>query len=70
MSIPRYPPDPCRMLRAKDVAKLLSIHEMTVWTMARDGRLPKPIKIGPGTTCWRYRDIERWLDELSEREAG
>jgi predicted DNA-binding transcriptional regulator AlpA len=31
--------------------------------MAKDGRLPAPIKIGSNTTRWRAADIAAWLDE-------
>ncbi len=38
----------------------------TVWRWVREGRFPKPVKLGPGVTAWRLSDLERWE---SEREA-
>ncbi len=59
-------------LRAKQLAKLLSIHPITVWHWARKGRLPKPIRLGPHTTVWRATDIAAWLEKMAESstEAG
>ena len=58
----RHLDDPCRLLRAKEVAALLSIHPITVFRWAASGRLPKPIRLGPATTVWRARDLREWLD--------
>jgi prophage regulatory protein len=55
--------DPCRLLSAKQLAHLLSVHVISIWRMAKDGRLPAPIKIGSNTTRWRAADIAAWLDE-------
>ncbi|MBM4230765.1 MAG: AlpA family phage regulatory protein [Gammaproteobacteria bacterium] len=38
----------------------------TVWRWVREGRFPKPVKLGPGVTAWRLSDLERWE---REREA-
>ena len=34
--------DPCRLLRARDLSLLLTVHELTIWAWVRDGNLPKP----------------------------
>jgi predicted DNA-binding transcriptional regulator AlpA len=54
--------------RAKEVAQLLGIHEMTVWRWARSGRFPRPIKIGVQVTGWFARDIAQWLEQ--KRQAS
>jgi predicted DNA-binding transcriptional regulator AlpA len=61
--------DPCRVYRAKELSELLGVHPISVWRWARNGRLPKPIKLGPGTTVWRARDIELWLDQKAKPVA-
>jgi prophage regulatory protein len=33
------------------------------WLMVRDGRAPKPVKLGPRITAWRVRDIRRLIGE-------
>lgn len=53
--------DPLRLLRAAELAALLSIHIVTVHKWVRVGKLPKPVRIGR-VTAWRACDIAEWLD--------
>lgn len=39
------------------------------WAGVKDGRYPKPVKIGPRTTAWRVEDIRLFLDQCSEKAA-
>lgn len=32
----------------------------TWWRMVKEGRLPKPVKLGPGITRWRLADLQQW----------
>ncbi len=34
------------------------------WQGVRDGRFPKPVKIGPKTTAWRVEDIRALIERL------
>jgi predicted DNA-binding transcriptional regulator AlpA len=52
--------DQNRIYRVWDLAKLLTVHEMTIWKWAQKGLLPPPTKFGPGVTAWRASDIEAW----------
>jgi predicted DNA-binding transcriptional regulator AlpA len=52
-----------RLYRAKQVAQLLGIHPMTLWAWVRDGKFPKPFKLSDMSTCWRARDVIRFLDD-------
>ncbi|TDG25644.1 DNA-binding protein [Paraburkholderia silviterrae] len=45
---------------AKIVAKLLGVHEVTVWTMTKRGALPAPVKIG-GNTRWNVGALRKLL---------
>jgi predicted DNA-binding transcriptional regulator AlpA len=53
--------DPCRLLRVRQVALLLSVHEQTIWKWQRTGKIPRPLQIGDNTTAWRAIDIAEWL---------
>ena len=55
------------MIRARPLAELLGVHEITIWNWLRQGRLPKPIRIGRNTTCWRRADIETWLAQQEQQ---
>jgi prophage regulatory protein len=35
----------------------IPIGKSTWWQGVRDGRFPKPVKLGPKTTAWRVEDI-------------
>ena len=50
---------PC--LRPKDAAKFLQIGLTTLWLWAKQGRIPKPLKIGPRATVWLRADLEKFL---------
>lgn len=47
---------------AKDVelASRYGVHRITIWRWAKAGRLPAPVRLGPGCTRWRLADIEQW----------
>lgn len=47
------------------VAELFSCHRTQVWRMAREGRLPKPIKIGLNSTRWRVSEVREAIAKLA-----
>jgi prophage regulatory protein len=53
--------DPCRCYRAKALAQLLGIHEITLWGWVRKGKIPRPKKLAPRVTVWLASDIQEWL---------
>lgn len=53
--------EPSALMDANAVASFLGVHTATVWRKARDGELPKPIKI-VGRTMWRRDDILAAID--------
>jgi predicted DNA-binding transcriptional regulator AlpA len=57
------------LLTAEQLGKLLQISPRSVWRKKSSGELCQPIKIG-GTTRWRLRDVEAWLDEGCPRSHG
>lgn len=34
------------------------------WQGVKDGRFPKPVKLGPKTTAWRVEDIRALIERL------
>jgi hypothetical protein len=40
----------------------LPISKSTWWAGVKTGRYPKPIKLGPRTTCWRAEDIRALME--------
>jgi prophage regulatory protein len=41
----------------------IPVSRSTWWQGVKEGRFPKPVKLGPRTTAWRWADIRN----LSER---
>jgi predicted DNA-binding transcriptional regulator AlpA len=49
------------LLDTKQVAKLLSIGERTLWRHANSGRVLKPIKVGSAVR-WNARELRQWVE--------
>jgi prophage regulatory protein len=50
-----------KLIRDKQVAGKLGIGRTTVWRMVKEGRLPKPMKLGTKTSVWLEADIEAFI---------
>lgn len=61
--------DPASLLRERQVLVLLPISRSSWWAGVREGRFPKPVKLGAHTTCWRARDILELIDSLSTADS-
>jgi prophage regulatory protein len=42
----------------------IPISRSTWWQGVKDGRFPKPVKLGPKTTAWRVEDIRDLIARL------
>lgn len=40
----------------------IPVSKSTWWAGVKDGRFPKPVKLGPRTTAWRVEDIRRLIE--------
>lgn len=57
-------------LRLPQVLQLIPVGKSTWWQWVKDGRAPKPVKLGKQTTCWKAEDIHALIAKLSaESEA-
>lgn len=55
-----------RYVSAAQLAERYAVDRATVWRWARNGKLPKPVKISEQCTRWRLDEIER---RDAERDA-
>jgi predicted DNA-binding transcriptional regulator AlpA len=39
----------------------IPVSKSTWWAGVKDGRFPKPVKLGPRITVWRAEDIEQLI---------
>jgi prophage regulatory protein len=45
-----------------DTPPLIPVSRSSWWAGVKSGRYPKPIKMGPKTTCWRAEDIRKLIE--------
>lgn len=57
------------LVRAPQVAEMLSISRRTVWSHVKEGKLPDPIKWN-GITVWRVKDLEEFTNQLGKEGAN
>lgn len=51
-------------LRLPQILALFPISKTSWWEGCKDGRFPKPVKLGPRTTAWRAEDIAALVQSL------
>lgn len=47
------------------VPAFLPVCKSTWWAGVKSGRYPKPVKLGPRTTCWRVEDVIALVDQTT-----
>ena len=57
-------------LKAQDVADLTSMSRSHLHRLARDGKFPKPIKIGENRSAWLESDVHEWISECLRKHRG
>jgi prophage regulatory protein len=58
-----------RVIRPRQLAQMLSVHRVTLYTWIRDGILPKPIRFGARSVGWRASTIDAWLAKRAQEGA-
>jgi prophage regulatory protein len=53
-----------RLLRLKQVLKIVPVSKSTWWAGCASGRFPEPVRLGRRITCWRAKDIRDLLNSL------
>ena len=48
---------PQGLVRLPTILQLIPVSKTTWWAGVKSGRFPKPVKLGPQTTCWYWQDI-------------
>lgn len=52
------------------IPALLPIGRSTWWQWVREGKAPKPVKLGKRTTAWRAADIDALIETLNANEGA
>lgn len=53
-------------VRLPDVLKAFPVSKSTWWAGIKEGRYPKPVKLGPKITAWRVEDIRTLIDKAED----
>ena len=51
-------------LRLPQILEIIPVSKRTWWQGCKDGRFPKPVKLGPKTTAWRAEDIAALIERI------
>lgn len=54
-------------VRLPQVLAVIPISKSQFWLGVKDGRFPRPIKLGAKTTVWRVEDIRELIARLSQQ---
>ncbi|QJD31182.1 helix-turn-helix transcriptional regulator [Methylococcus geothermalis] len=52
------------------IPPIIPVSRSTWWAGVKDGRYPKPIKIGPRTTVWTVEDIRELVNRIRRGESA
>ena len=52
-------------LRLPDVLRRYPVSKSTWWAGVRQGRFPKPVKLGERCTAWRVEDIRALIENAA-----
>lgn len=57
-------------LRIKQILEIFPIGKSTWWQGVKDGRFPKPVKLGERTTAWRVEDVKALIQSVSSKSSS
>lgn len=52
------------LLRLPQVLALIPVSRSGWWAGVKDGRYPRPMKLGPRVTVWKAEDIRKFIDTM------
>ena len=59
-----------QIIGTKEQPGPLPVSRSTFYQMIKDGRAPKPVKLGPRAVAWRAEDIDQMLNTLGQEVAA
>lgn len=51
-----------QLASSKSFRGYLPISKPTIWRWVKEGRLPKPILLGPKVTAWDLDEVDRFIE--------
>jgi len=59
-----------KLIRISEVSTLTTISKQHIYTLARQGKFPKPRKLGANTSVWLESEVLDWMSKRLGLEAG
>ena len=60
-----------QILRRPDVSQRTGLGRSALYAAIKDGRFPKPIKLGPRASGWSAAEVAEWITErIAARDAA
>ena len=59
-----------KLIRIAEVSNLTTISKSHIYTLARQGKFPKPRKISENTSVWLESEILNWMEDKLGITAG
>jgi prophage regulatory protein len=56
--------------REPQVLRVVPVGRSTLWSMAKEGKFPKPVKLSPRVTAWKCEDVWEWLEAQNAKQAA
>lgn len=56
-------------VRLPVIIRILGIGKTSWWCGIKDGRFPKPVKLGPRTSAWRVGDIRTLIASFKAKDS-
>lgn len=50
---------------APGLPALMPVSASTLWQWVRDGKFPKPVKLGARVTAWKVEDVRAYLEKVA-----
>ena len=59
-----------KVLRRPGVEDKVNVSRSTMYSMIKEGKFPRPIKLGPRSVGWLESEIDAWLEgRIQQRDA-
>jgi prophage regulatory protein len=57
-----------RLLRLPQVETKIGLKRSRIYSLMKEGRFPKPFRLGPRSVAWRTDDLDEWINQLPRSE--
>ena len=57
---------PDQLIRMSQVISLVGLKRSWIYQMIKEGKFPRPIKIGTRTSVWTLSSVAAWIQKISE----